>query len=452
MKKYYETHFYYLSNLYVLSVFNTSNSDLENVNAWLKIKDTNKVNYQTNFFLLMVVRNNPPSVVDKIENLIFYQGNLNNIIPIKNNLFKDDDNVTLSYKDWFTTNSKVVSYSIPIYNQEKLTSIKIFFANSFIGNWFYEIIGTDLLNQIAVLQINIKVVSCAQVDWIRWNGPYQKDWTICTDGYKFMEDGTCLMIDTTNPFKNAKYLFPTLVVIFTVIISIVASFLNLPYELWTLVIYINQIMLISWLINYSVSSSMMSFLSILQITKLDLKFLDSVFNSRNAINSLFYTIQYTNMKSINFESGSVFANFFNCFIMSSIYLIICMLGFMIVRWEKKSDINILSKYIEIYFNLKIYASFFKLCFTFILVNCISELLNQITLDESLGDMLSYTMSDVMLFVLICIIIFCHKFKPNKSIFITENIIRHDRLNLLKLSIYAVIFILKDIQQFNSKLI
>ena len=445
-KKYFDIHFNYLQSKYMLSVFNTSNGDLENVKTRLRVIDSNSIIYQTNYFMLMVAQNYPPTVVNRIDNLTFYKGNLNNSIFMNEDLFRDDDKITLNFNEWTTTNSLVVSFSIQEFKLDKLSLIKIFFVNNFVGMWTYEIVATDLLNQSAVLEIHIQVVPCAQTDWIRWIGSYQKDCLICADGYQLMEDGSWLFIDSTNVFKNRKYLFIKLIIILSVILSLVISFLNFPYELWTLVVYLNQIMMISWLISSSVSSDMIHFLSILQIIKMDLKFLDILFHARDKINSQFYKIQLFQMRYINFESGSTFANFINYFIMSAVFGIIFLAGVLVIKWEKKNEINVLSKFFKNYINLKVYASSLRLCFIFMWVNWFSELLNQITLRNNQGDILSYSISDSLLFILICILLFTHMFNPAKSIFNSVSIINNDRANLLKLAIYAVIFTFNDISK------
>ena len=129
-KKYFDIHFNYLQSKYMLSVFNTSNGDLENVKIWLRVIDSNSIIYQTNYFMLMVEQNYPPTVVNRIDNLTFYKGNLNNLIFINDDLFRDDNEIKLIFNEWTTANSKIVSFSIQEFKNAKLSLIKIFFANT----------------------------------------------------------------------------------------------------------------------------------------------------------------------------------------------------------------------------------------------------------------------------------------------------------------------------------
>ena len=384
--------------------------------------------------------NYPPTAVYKFENVTFYQGSLNNTILIDGVLFLDDDNGKLGFKECFTNNYLIVSISIPKYTDNKLTSISIYFVDSFKGRWVYEIIDTDSLSQTAIIQINIQVIPWAQTDWIRCSGPYQKDWQICIDGYKLMSDGTCIMIDSTNPLKTTNFIFIVIIIILNIVLSIVAKILHSPSEIWILVVYLNQTMLIAWLMSTSLSNDMVNFLSILQISKFDLKPLDAIFNARTFVNSLFYKEQYTSLQTLNFESGSTFANFLNTAIVSLIFWAVYWLGKLIVNWEKKAEINVFTKYIQRYLTFITYVSLFKFCFTFVLLNWISELVNQISLSESEGDMFSYTITDVLLLIIVLYFIFFHRFKPDKTIFLSESILLYNRVLFIKLSIYSAAFI------------
>ena len=442
-QQFFDAYFNYSENQYSLSVLKTTNSNIGNATVWLVIKDNDGTLYQTNYFYIEVVINYPPTAVYKFNNFIFYQGNLNNMIPISGLLFLNDDNYTLTFKEWFVNNNLIVSFSIPTYIDDNLVSIGIYFANNFIGKWVYEIVDTDSLLQTAIIQINIQVVSWAQKEWILCSGPNQSNWKMCIDGYKLMSDGTCLMIDSTNPFRTTQFLFISIVVILNIVLSIVTTLLNCPHEICNLVIYLNQTMLISWLMSTYLSNDMINFLSILQISKFDLKPLDAIFNARTLVNSLFYKEQYTSLQTLNFESGSTFANFLNTAIVSLIFWTVYWLGMLIVNWEKKAEINVFTKYIQRYLTFITYVSLFKFSFTFVLLNWISELINQISLSESEGDMFSYTITDVLLLIIVLYFIFFHRFKPEKTIFLSETILLYNRVLFIKFTIYSAAFIFNN---------
>ena len=228
-----------------------------------------------------------------------------------------------------------------------------------------------------IIDCNITVISWAQTDCISCNGPYQSNCTIWRDGYKLINDGVWVPIDSTNPFKTTQYIYITLIVICNIVLSVVASFLDWPSEISHLVVYTNQTMLILLLISDAQSSNLTNFMSALQLVKLDLKFLDNILNLRSAINSMFYKEQYTNIQSLNFESGSTFANYSNALLVCFVFLVLYFIALAVKRWENKSEINVFTKYIDAHVKLQVYITYVKLCFNIILINCISELMNQI---------------------------------------------------------------------------
>ena len=265
----------------------------------------------------------------QIPDKIFYKGNLNNTIFIDEDLFINDDILIYSTNEWVDESSKIVSFSILTFSINKIKMIRVFFTKNFIGKWTYEIVGTDILLQTATVKFNINVFNCAQTDWTSWNGPYQAHCLTCRDGYRLMNDHSWLAIDTTDSFESTEYIFIKVLVILNIVISIILLIIDSQPEIWYLVIYINQSWLIIWIMSGQLSGEMVNFLSILQLWKLDFKFLDPVFNIRYFMNSLFYKEQYTNMLSLNFESGSTLSNYSNFFILISFLLIIYLIGFQI---------------------------------------------------------------------------------------------------------------------------
>ena len=442
----FDTFLKYSPESFDISIQGTSNANLGNIDVILLIKDSNGNQYQTNSFFLMIVLNHPPTAFNQIPNQIFYQGNLNNTILFNNKLFYDDDKLIISTDECNANNSKIVSFSILKFDDfNQLKSIKIFFADSFIGSWTYGLVGTDQLSQKSIIIFNITVKSWAQTDCIWCNGPYQSNWTTWRDGYKLIDDGVWILNDSTNPFKTTQYIYITLLVICNIVLSVVASFLDWPSEISHLVIYSNQTMLILLLINDVQSSNLTNFMSALQLVKLDLKFLDNILNLRSDINSVFYKEQYTNMQSLNFESGSTLANYSNALLVCFVFLVLYFIALAVKSWEKRSEINVLTKYIDAYVKLHVYITYVKLCFCIFLINCVSELMNQITLDDAHGDFKSYVFRDTLLIIVIWCMFVTFDSKLNKSIFKNKNM--HMKANLAKMLVYSFAFAFRNSWKF-----
>ena len=443
----FDTFYKYSPESFDLSIQGTSNANLGNIGVVLLIKDSSGNQYQTNSLLLMIVLNHPPTAFNQILNQIFYKGNLNNTILFNNQLFYDDDNLSIITDECNANNSKIVSFSVLKFDDfNQLKSIKIFFVDSFIGSWTYGLVGTDLISQKSIINFNITVISWAQTDCISCNGPYQSNCTIWRDGYKLMDDGVWVQVDSTNPFKTTQYIYITLLVICNIVLSVVASFLDWPSEISHLVIYSNQAMLILLLISDTQSSNLANFMSALQLVKLDLKFLDSILNLRSIINSVFYKEQYTNMQSLNFESGSTFANYSNALLVCFVFLVLYFIALAVKCWENKLEINVLTKYINVHVKLQVYITYVKLCFSIILINCISELINQITLDEH-GDFKSYIFCDVLLIIAIWWMFVSSDSKLSKSIF--KNKSMHTKVNLAKMLVYSFAFTFRNSWRFSK---
>ena len=285
----------------------------------------------------------------------------------------------------------------------------------------------------------------AQTDCIWCNGPYQSNWTTWRDGYKLIDDRVWILNDSTNPFKTTQYIYITLLVICNIVLLVVASFLDWPSEISQLVIYSNQTMLILLLICDAQSSNMIKFMSALQLVKLDLKIFDNILNLRSAINSVFYKEQYTSMQSLNFESGSTFANYSNALLVCFIFLVLYFIALAVKSWEKKSEINVLTKYIDAHIKLHVYITYVKLCFCIFLINCVSELMNQITLDDAHGDFKSYVFSDTLLIIVIWCMFVTFDSKLNKSIF--KNKSMHMKVNLAKMLVYSFAFAFRNSWRF-----
>lgn len=83
----------------------------------------------------------------------------------------------------------------------------------------------------------------------------------------------------------------------------------MPRELTQSAVLVNQTLLLGCMLSSSLSSDMLDFLAVLQLTKMDLKFLDFVFRSRPFVNSLFDDDQFADLTQFGFESSSTAVNY-----------------------------------------------------------------------------------------------------------------------------------------------
>ena len=164
--------------------------------------------------------------------------------------------------------------------------------------------------------------------------------------------------------------------------------------------------------NKSVSTNLTKFLTILQFFKFDWKFFNLIFNLRISINSIFYDVQYTDMSKLNFSSGSTFANYINLMVLFVIVGLIILLLKLFKRLSSKDDIHNAIVYLNKVVNVSIFISILKLAIGFIFLNWFSELMNQITLSSSEGDVFSYTLTDLLIIFIFWIIISQQKSKEN----------------------------------------
>ena len=245
-----------------------------------------------------------------------------------------------------------------------ISSINIYFIKDFIGKWTYEITATDYLSQTCSTQIDIFVSPWAQKEWIKCNGQAQIDCILCINGYEIeKETGTWFLTSYSNPFKNSNNLLIKLLIFGNIVLSIYAVVLKMPKEIFQLVIFVNQILLLSVVFDGIPSNAMSDFLSILQIMKIDLKFLDSLFYSRLFVNSQFYSDQFVDMSQFSFDSGSTLANFCNLFYILLLFLTLFAFIKLTANWKPKIY-QILENIYR--FNLiKLLVSIFKIWLLFI---------------------------------------------------------------------------------------
>ena len=443
-KPFYGAYFTFDPNNNVLLLNSTSINNQEYSTIYLSFKDSNNTEYNTNKFNLRITQDHPPVAVFSHDPYIFYYGNLINLISFAENPFIDESKLEYTTAEWYANKSGIVSYSILNNTDDEKISIKLFFVKDFIGKWNYSIIASDVLNQTSLITLHIQVVPWAQTDWIRWSGPYQIDWELWANGYALdKETGTWYFIDYTISYSNPSFIFIICIFIVNILLSVASFFLGVESEIWSLVIYINQSLLILCLFESTVSNNFLNFMSILQLSKLDFKLLDVIFYARNFVNSNFYDIQYVNMKILSFASGSTFANFINLLFVLITLLLIFAVFKIIKKPDVDSEITSWINHVIKLVNFSLFVSIFKLSSWFIVMNWLSELFNQFVLDSRKGDMLSYTISDFILILILFLILFQHKFKPKYSVFSSQLIIENDRINLIKMSLFALWFILKD---------
>ena len=412
--------------------------------VYLSIIDANRVMYQSNFFNLTVVKNHPPTVVYQPELNIFYYGNLINKIIFPENPFMDDDILTYYINEWYIENSFFVSFTNVFEFNNSLKSINIYFASTFTGRWIYEIIAEDILNQTASLTFNIQVIGCSQIDWIKSSGPLQINCELCRDGYSLdKETGTWYFIGNINYFTEFKYLFITWLLIINIILSIIALIIEYSSEMLFLVIYSNQIWLFALLMRNQLSTNLINFLSVLQWTKLDLKFLDVVLNLRQIVDSKFYDAQFTDLRNLNLSSGSTFANYINLIVLFAIVEFFILLLAFVRRTSPKDEIQNFIAYLNKFINPSIFISVLKLGSGFILLNWFSELFNQIAFGLYNGDILSYIFADLLIILMLWILLFHKKLNEGSILPKAKFLFKHERLNLVKMALIVLCFLLKD---------
>ena len=83
--------------------------------------------------------NNPPAVVSPVQNLIFYQGSADNIIPYTSSEFFTNSLVKIDVNECDLNNSTMVSSSVLEYTSGKLSLIRVFFSKQFIGKCSYSL-------------------------------------------------------------------------------------------------------------------------------------------------------------------------------------------------------------------------------------------------------------------------------------------------------------------------
>ena len=448
-QNFFNSFFYYSQYNQTVTIAKTTNSDLGQTSVVLQLTDSDNTEYQTNELNLTVVLNKPPTVVFNPGKYIFYENSLTNVMRFDQSLFIDDDHIKFKINEWIINNNKIVSYSL--YNppvQGFISAINIYFAKDFIGKWTYEITAIDELNQTCTIQIDVFVSPWAQKDWIICNSEYQIDWIRCQNGFELDKTtGTWYFESYSNPFKTSSHLFIKLYVVFIIALSIIAIMLRAPKEIWQLVVSVNQVLLLGCLFNNSHSNDMLDFISILQLTKLDLKFLDQIFYSRSFVNSLFCIDQFVGMNQFDLDSGSTFANFCNLFYIFIAFLLIILLKKFIEIWRIRINIKLWKLWIDSVLILVSFISIIKAWLLFLLLNWFSEIFIQINTKFNQNALISYAISDGIIVIYFLIIIFAYKFKSLWSIFSDESIVSHERLYQAKLLLIGLWFASKKLMEF-----
>mmetsp|Transcript_29493 Transcript_29493/g.33791 ORF Transcript_29493/g.33791 Transcript_29493/m.33791 type:complete len:154 (-) Transcript_29493:570-1031(-) len=150
--------------------------------------------------------------------------------------------------------------------------------------------------------------------------------------------------------------------------SFVLMLFKVESEVCTFVIYTNQVLLLICVMGTTPSPDLLSFMTAMQVTKLDFKVLDSVFYLRTAANRLFDVQQFVSLEHLYFESGSTTSNFVNLIMVSIIYVIMVMTAKVARQCETRSRIRVLTPYIDMYFNAAFYRSSLKLGYMYISLN------------------------------------------------------------------------------------
>ena len=168
-----------------------------------KVTDLCGDEHYTNTFTVTLMPNKPPTIVNKIDNGIFYEGMLIGKIPVASELFADPGD-TLAF---FTTRW-IEDIFMPInatYMQSE-NSINISYPPNFIGNWTMSLLAKDSANNIAINYFQVTINSCAQSQWIVWSGSKVSDWGKWDENNILnLKTGECIPILTIWSFASIKF-------------------------------------------------------------------------------------------------------------------------------------------------------------------------------------------------------------------------------------------------------
>ena len=186
-----------------------------------KVTDLCGYEHYTNIFTVTLIPNKPPTIVNKIDNGVFYEGILIGKIPVASELFSDPGD-TLAF---FTTRW-IEDIFMPInatYLQSE-NSINISYPPKFIGNWTMSLLAKDSANNIAISYFKVTINSCAQSQWIVWSGSKVSDWSKWDENNILnLKTGECITILTFWSFASIKFngMFMFFFVIFITVFNVV---------------------------------------------------------------------------------------------------------------------------------------------------------------------------------------------------------------------------------------
>ena len=167
-----------------------------------KVTDLCGDEHYTNIFTVTLSPNKPPTIVNKIDNGIFYEGMLIGKIPVASELFADPgDTLAFFTTRWIEDILKPINATYMQFEN----SINISYPPNFIGDCTMSLLAKDSANNIAISYFKVTINSCAQSQWIVWSGSKVSDWSKWDENNILnLKTGECIPILTIWSLSSIK--------------------------------------------------------------------------------------------------------------------------------------------------------------------------------------------------------------------------------------------------------
>ena len=169
--------------------------------TWFKLVSTDSCNNKvySNSFYIIIIRSSPV-LINKFGPLIVPRG-IYTLFEIPDDLFIDFDNNPLTY------NASIISWSVQKFWDigTKLNSndkIYLYLFSNFSMNWNASITVSSIYSTSEIVA-DIEIIKWASKNWIKCNGPNQRQCTECNSNYKLDSSGMWLI-------KNSYFAFDKL--------------------------------------------------------------------------------------------------------------------------------------------------------------------------------------------------------------------------------------------------
>ena len=252
--------------------------------------------------------------------LIIYQGETI-LFDIPDDLFHDFDGDKLTLDAYLISWSSLDKIIFKIPSNSLNDTKSVFVSSNFPMEWNATISAIDPFNQTAELTFEVKVNNCSSKLWSKCHGIYEKDWFEWVTNFELQASGAWLFSGgniSTNNFDF--YNIAGLIVLITLIIQIMLVF-KLGKHSFKPLVNIQSILLFTFSINHEPSSALLHFFSWLQVSKLDLDFLD--FPNYRSSNWRASSYPY---QLLNFPCHSPLLNYF----IPCILMLLCLLALLIL--------------------------------------------------------------------------------------------------------------------------